>query len=247
MTRRRWIADEVSGDRAFLFGRNAEHLVRVLRARTGQRFEIATPEGVRIGEIVEIAPERVVFATSPLAHEEPRQSSAIIHLYLSIFKFDRFEWALEKVTELGVSRIIPVIAGRTDAHLASAAAKRVERWRRIVHEASQQSRRDAAPEICHPARLATATETALGRRIVLAESERDLRLAALIRDAADLSMAVGPEGGWTDSELGVFMNNQWTAVSLGTNILRAETAAIAAVSVARFLSGKESPTHATRR
>ena len=236
MTRRRWIADEVSGDRAFLVGRNAEHLVRVLRARTGQRFEIATPEGVRMGEIVEIAPQRVVFLTTPLAHEASRQSSAIIHLYLSVFKFDRFEWALEKVTELGVSRIIPVIAGRTDAHLASAAIKRVERWRRIAQQASQQSRRDAAPEICPPTRMGTAIETALGQRIVLAENERDVRLAALIGDAADLSMAVGPEGGWTDTELDVFTNNQWTTASLGTNILRAETAAIAAVSVARFLS-----------
>src|SRR5690348_5485833 len=150
MTRRRWIADEVSGDRAFLVGRNAEHLVKVLRAAIGQRFEIATSEGVRLGEIVQIEPQRVVCATFPLAEEKAKHSSALIHLYLSIFKFDRFEWAIEKVTELGVTRIIPVIAARTDAHLASAAAKRVERWRRIAREAAQQSRRDAAPEICDP-------------------------------------------------------------------------------------------------
>jgi len=234
MTRRRWIADEVSGDRAFLVGRNAEHLVRVLRARIGQRFEIATPEGVRMGQIVEIAPQRVVFATSPLTNAEPKQSSAIIHLYLAVFKFDRFEWAIEKVTELGVSRIIPVIAGRTDTHLVSAATKRVERWRKIAHEASQQSRRDAAPEISAPTKVLTATETALGQRIVLAESEPDRRLRAVIGGTADLSMAVGPEGGWTDSELGLFKNNGWTAASLGSTILRAETAAIAAVSVAQF-------------
>src|SRR5690242_16602722 len=123
MTRRRWIADEVSGDLAFLLGQNAEHLSRVLRARVGQQFEIATPSGVRLGEIVEIEPERVVFSTSDLPPEAARQATKPIHLYLAIFRFDRFEWAVEKCTELGAASIVPVIAKRTDAHLASAAPK----------------------------------------------------------------------------------------------------------------------------
>jgi 16S rRNA (uracil1498-N3)-methyltransferase len=231
MTRRRWIADEVSADRAFLTGQNADHLVRVLRARVGQQFEIATPDGVRLGEIVEIQPQRVAFSTTAVSDHQDRQHSSKIHLYLAVFKFDRFEWAVEKCTELGVSSIAPMIATRTDAHLASAAAKRVERWRRVAHEAAQQSRRSQVPEIGVPQKLENSVVAAPGQRVVLAESEREQRLADLVENASELSLAVGPEGGWTESELVLFRQAQWASASLGPTILRAETAAIAAVAM----------------
>ena len=231
MTRRRWIADEVSGGEAVLTGRNAEHLSRVLRARIGQHFEVATPEGVRLGEIVEIQPERVVFSLNSAQTSELEKSTLRVHLYLAIFKFDRFEWAVEKCTELGVSAIAPVIAARTDAHLASAAKKRVERWRRIAHEASQQSRRDRAPEVSSPEKLGKVIEAAPGQRIVLSEAERGQSLLSLLKNSQEFSLAVGPEGGWTSSELDLFQSNGWSSASLGTTILRAETAATAALAI----------------
>ena len=237
MTRRRWIADEVSGDRAFLLGKNAEHLSRVLRARIGQQFEIATPSGVLLGEIVEIESERVVFSTSNLPQGDLGAQTAPIHLYLAVFKFDRFEWAIEKCTELGVSSMVPVIARRTDSHLVPAAGKRVERWRRIAHEAAQQSRRDVVPEILDPGKLEDVVSRARGKRIVLAERERQHRLAETIESASELSLAIGPEGGWTESELALFDKNQWLPASLGPTILRAETAAIAAVVIAQSFPG----------
>jgi 16S rRNA (uracil1498-N3)-methyltransferase len=236
MTRRRWIADEVSGDRAFLTGQNADHLIRVLRARVGQQFEIATPDGVRLGEIIEVQPERVVFSTKEIANLQDHRHSAKIHLYLAIFKFDRFEWAVEKCTELGVSSIVPMIANRTEAHLAFAAAKRVERWRRVAHEAAQQSRRSKVPEIGVPEKLEKSIAAAPGHRVVLAENEREQRLADLIEGASELSLAVGPEGGWTESELTLFNQQRWAQASLGSTILRAETAAIAALAVAQALA-----------
>jgi 16S rRNA (uracil1498-N3)-methyltransferase len=236
MTRRRWIADEVSGDRAFLTGQNADHLIRVLRARVGQQFEIATPDGVRLGEIIELQPERVAFSTKEISNLQDRRQSANIHLYLAVFKFDRFEWAVEKCTELGVTSIVPMIANRTEAHLASAAAKRVERWRRVAHEAAQQSRRSKVPEIGLPEKLEKAIAASPGYRIVLAESEREQRLADLIQGASELSLAVGPEGGWTESELLLFRQSRWIAASLGPTILRAETAAVAALAVAQAVA-----------
>jgi 16S rRNA (uracil1498-N3)-methyltransferase len=235
MTRRRWLADEVCGDRALLLGKNAEHLSRVLRARVGQQFEIATPEGIRLGEIVEIEPERVVFSTSDLPDRTAPESLPTIHLYLAVFKFDRFEWAIEKCVELGVHRIVPVIARRTDAHLVPAAQKRVERWRRIAHEAAQQSRRDTAPQIVIPERLEKAIMDVAGRRIVLSESEKDHSIHDQIGIELELALAIGPEGGWTEKELSLFKQNGWVSASLGRTILRAETAAIAAVAIARTL------------
>src|SRR4029077_7302114 len=135
MTRRRWIADEVSGDRAFLIGNHAEHLARVLRARLGQEFDISIPEAVRRGRIVAITEDRVEFE---LGEEISGPVASPITLVLAIFKFDRMEWAIEKCAELGVARIVPVIARRTDSHLAAASAKRAERWQRIGRQAAQQ-------------------------------------------------------------------------------------------------------------
>src|SRR6266496_2355230 len=153
MTRRRWIADEVKGDRAILTGSNAEHLSRVLRARVGQEFEIATGDAVRLGRIAAISDKEVEFKLGETLAQVEQGS---VSLLVAVFKFDRMEWAIEKATELGVTSIQPVIARRTETHLATAAAKRVERWRRIAREAAQQSRRTAAPEIADPVKLKDA-------------------------------------------------------------------------------------------
>ena len=142
MTRRRWIADEVSGNCAALVGSHAQHLAQVLRGRVGQEFDIATGESIRRGRITSVADDRVEFE---LGDAVPAASPPSLALVLSIFKFDRMEWAIEKCVELGVSRIVPVVTQRTEAHLAKAAQKRVERWQRIARQASEQSRRASVP------------------------------------------------------------------------------------------------------
>ncbi len=230
MTRRRWIADEVSGDRAALVGGHAEHLARVLRAQVGQEFDIVAEGVVRLGRVAAITPQRIEFALG----EEVRAIAALqVHLLMAVFKFDRFEWAIEKATELGVARITPVIARRTDAHLAAAAGKRVERWRRIVREAAEQSRRAQPPEVSDPAKLVGVLAAEPGGRIVLAESEQGTTLKQALASAIEpVALAIGPEGGWTNDELKRFAESGWISASLGATILRAETAAIAALAVA---------------
>jgi len=229
MTRRLRIADETSGSRAALVGANAYHLARVLRARSGQEFDIVAEGRVRRSRIVSITPERVEFE---LGEEAPAAVLPEVTLALAIFKFDRMEWAIEKAAELGVSRLVPLIAQRTDSHLGSAAAKRVERWRRIVREAAQQARRVAPPEISAPIRSQDVLDIVAERRIVLSEAEEQVSLKqAVVGSKGTIALAVGPEGGWTGEEEGAFREHGWIAASLGPNILRAETAAIAAVSV----------------
>lgn len=230
MTRRRWIADEVSGDRAALTGDHAAHLTRVLRARVGQEFDIATPTALRRGRISSIDERRVEFE---LGEEFPAPAIAAITLLVAIIKFDRMEWAIEKCTELGAAMIIPVIAQRSESHLAARAAKRRDRWQRLALEAAEQSRRAAAPDIAAPVKLREAVGVTAATRIVLAESGCE----AMLRDAippgsADLALAVGPEGGWTSAELALFQQSGWVSASLGPTILRAETAAIAALAIA---------------
>jgi 16S rRNA (uracil1498-N3)-methyltransferase len=236
MTRRRWIAEEFSGNRAALTGAHADHLIRVLRARVGQEFDIATGAVVRRGRIVTIVDGqgeagRVEF---DLAEEISAPSVAPITLLLTIFKFDRMEWAIEKCTELGVSRIVPVIARRTDAHLAASSVKRAERWRRIALQAAEQSRRAGPPEIAAPGKLQDLVSLNAGAlRVVLAESEQQNLLRNVLASHAggELVLAIGPEGGWAEDELQLFLQAGWISASLGPTILRAETAAIAAAAI----------------
>jgi 16S rRNA (uracil1498-N3)-methyltransferase len=229
MTRRRWFADEVSGNRAALTGSHAEHLSRVLRVRVGQTFDIATSEGVRSGIVTAVLDSRVEFELGEAVIEQPAPD---ITLALAIFKFDRMEWAIEKCTELGVARIIPVIAHRSEPHLAAAATKRVERWKRIAMQASEQSRRASPPEIAEPMKVKELIEFPAPNRVLLSESEQKIVLRdALPENSGEVLLAVGPEGGWTATEIEQFSSQRWTSASLGNTILRAETAAIAAVAV----------------
>jgi 16S rRNA (uracil1498-N3)-methyltransferase len=233
--RRRFLADELHGDTAALTGQNAAHLARVLRARVGQEYEIAGEGTVRVGKITVVEDDRVEFALgSPIAAPE----TVPVTLLIAIFKFDRFEWAVEKATELGVATIVPVIARRTDAHLAQAAVKRLDRWRRIAHEATQQSRQVEPPEITEPRKLKDAIAAISGLKIVLAESENDTMLRDVLAAQAGMpvphgliALAVGPEGGWTEDEIQLFAEMKWIAASLGPMILRAETAVVAGLAV----------------
>ena len=231
MTRRRWTADQVEGNRASLLGDHAAHLSRVLRAQVGQQYDIATPDGVREGRIISVEEDRVDFELGSLV---PTRAAPSITLALAVFKFDRMEWAIEKATELGVATILPVIASRTEKHLSQAAAKRAERWRRLALQASEQSRRASPPEVADPVRFDQLLTETTPNRIVLAEAEQKTSLASLLSGGQDtpLILAIGPEGGWTPAELKSFTQHNWHGATLGLTILRAETAAIAALAVA---------------
>ena len=230
MTRRSWIADEVSGNRAALTGEHARHLSQVLRAQVGQEFDISSGTEVRRGRILNIQTDRVEFELGDLIETSV---TVPITLALSIFKFDRMEWAIEKCTELGVARIVPVVARRTDSHLGGATIKRVERWRRIAKQASEQSRRVSPPDILDPSQFRDLLTMNAEVRIVLSEVEEQVSLKnAVPPNATSLLIAVGPEGGWKEEELVQFSAAGWISASLGDTILRSETASIAAVSIA---------------
>ena len=246
MTRRRWIADTWSPrsghpTHAALTGEQAEHLARVLRAQPGQIFDVVASGFVHRAEVTSVSESEVVFTL----HEELEADAALpIHLLLAIFKFDHFEWAIEKATELGVARITPILARRTEKHLTLAASKRAERWRRIALEAAKQSRRTDVPEIAEPVTLVAAlTRETAALRILLSETEQTVTLAEALNpkgrptgyEPVAISLAIGPEGGWTLEEMVIFSQHNWTHVTLGPRILRAETAAIAAIAIAAAL------------
>ena len=241
MTRRRWIADTATESTASLRGKEAEHLARVLRAQPGMEADIVANGRVYRGIITAVHSQEVNFA---LHDELPFERALPMTLALAIFKFDRMEWAIEKATELGVATIVPIIARRTEKHLAQSAEKRAERWRRIAHESAKQSRRAEIPIIEDPVPLPQYLQRETNAKcILLSEEERTVSLHACISSAIDATgndlpemiFAIGPEGGWTPDELNLFAQQHWQSASLGPRILRAETAAITALAIASAL------------
>lgn len=236
MTRRRWIADRWTENSATLLEEQAAHLARVLRAQVGQEFDIVAGHAVRRGVVEKVSADAVEFSL----HEEVEAGESLpLIVGLSIVRFERMEWAIEKLTELGVARIIPLMAQRSEKHLVQAAAKRSERWRKIARESAQQSRRSQVPEISDPMSVMDCiVESRTSLRYLFSEEERSRSLweslVSTDRNAtssSEIYSVIGPEGGWTSSELLSFAENGWQSVSLGKNILRSETAAIAVASL----------------
>jgi 16S rRNA (uracil1498-N3)-methyltransferase len=248
--RRRFFVERFADNTAAIEGDTAHHLGRVLRAQPGQLYELSDGSKVYLGRIATVTRDRVDFA---LEEEIPAYQLAVeTTLLLSIVKFDAFEWALEKATELGVSAIVPVAAARSERALLAAADKRADRWRKILAEASQQSRRVRVPELTAAVRPAQAFAVdGHGRADVvvvkLILSERigapPLRsvLSSVPARVADtpgkVSLAIGPEGGWTEEEFEIALTADFQEASLGKLILRTETAVIAALASLNFALG----------
>lgn len=249
--RRRFFVEGFAEKFATLRGDAADHLGRVLRAEAGQLYELSDGKSVWLARVERIAlakhgESRIEFALlEPIAAHEP---SLQIALLISVVKFDRFEWCLEKATELGVSEIVPLAAARTDKPLIAAAPKRLDRWQKIVLESAQQSRRLRPPALLEPLTPRQAfDQCAAACKILLSErpDAPSMRLAldrfgwasqlhtASERPAA-AALAIGPEGGWTDDELASARAAGFAEASLGDTILRSETAVIASIAVLRF-------------
>jgi len=244
MARRRFFVDQVRNGQAEITGDNAHHLTRVLRVEVGQKFEITDNHRAWLASVEMARKDLVrfhVIEQLAAAAELPP-----LTLYLALIKFERFEWAVEKATELGVTRIVPVEASRSEHGLFAGAHKRLDRWKRIARESSEQSRRLRVPEIGNPSHLPDALKDNSTHRCWLDEQPGALPLLQAFAfhpgDAA--AMFIGPEGGWIDAERRQFNDAGWTAASLGPSILRAETAvcaALAVVSQARLIADFKRP------
>jgi len=232
MARRRFFVESVQNGQARITGHNAHHLIHVLRAEPGQKFEICDNHDVYLAEIESARKDLVAFTV--LDRIEAPEPSVHTILLASLIKFDRFEWLVEKATEFGVSQIVPVIAERTEKGLERAADKRLERWKRIGREASEQSRRARLPDIQLAIPLLSALKSSANHRFMLDEEPGPPILAVVPaqRSPQDcVAILLGPEGGWTGRERAAIAECGWKAVSLGPQILRAETAAIAALAI----------------
>lgn len=237
--RRRFFVEQFAGNSAVIEGDTAHHLGRVLRAQQGQLYELSDGEHVRLARIEKVRRGRVEFA---LLEEIPGHPPTIdVTLLLSVVKFEAFEWAIEKATELGASTIVPLAAARSEKALLAAAAKRAERWKKILAEASQQSRRVRVPVLRELSQAAQAFRTdGNAVKILLSERRDGLPLRQILQDEPPLrqaALAIGPEGGWTDPEFAAAHACGFREASLGKLILRTETAVTAALASLNYALG----------
>jgi 16S rRNA (uracil1498-N3)-methyltransferase len=238
--RRRFFVEQFTEQSAVMEGEAAHHLGRVLRAQAGQLYELSDGSTVRLGRIEFVARDRIEFAL--LEEIRSHQPPVEITLLLSIVKFDAFEWAIEKATELGVSSIIPLAASRSEKALLAAAQKRADRWRKILVEASQQSRRVQVPSLATPVKPDQAfVKSQSGAKAILSEraDARSLRDVLSPMKETRATLAIGPEGGWTDEEFASAHGAGFHEASLGTLILRTETAVIAALASLNYALGQQ--------
>ena len=247
MTRRFYAGEgALDGDALELTGALAQRLAKVLRMRAGEEIVLFDGGGsdarVRLDEVS----ERRVSATVVERIESPAEPRVRLHVYQSITKGERFEWLLEKGTEVGVARFVPLIAARAVVK-TEGGGNRADRWRRIVVEAAEQSGRGAVPEVNAPQRFGDAIAAATGVMLLPYEAagEQAPNIAeALTADIdalfalSEVSVFIGPEGGWEESEVAAARDAGATIVTMGTRVLRSETAGLVAATLVMQACGE---------
>lgn len=217
-------------------GHLLHHLRESLRLHPGEALTVTDDQGMRYRtEVVEVTAQQLVSRILDTV-TAPAKTGPTLVLAQALLKGEKMDWVIQKATELGVDRVIPIYASRSVVKLrADRAEHQLARWQRIALEAAQQSERWSVPTIEEPATLSQITTGGgTSSKIILAERSNgaSLQSIALPTRAEDtLLLLIGPEGGWNEEELNLSQTDGYTAVTLGTRILRAETAAIAALSI----------------
>lgn len=216
-----------AGDTVALGVEEARH-ARVRRLRPGEAVVLIDGDGRgALGRVESTGASGVVIRSEALLPEREGESPLALTLAVAALKAERFDWVVEKATELGVTRIVPFTSART---LASPSAPRRERWRQIALAAAKQSGRSVVPEVAEPIPFAAVLELPAAARVLFAEDgDTDALSGELFGGLPSLVAVVGPEGGFTAAEFAAARAAGCHLAGLGPRILRAETAAIVAV------------------
>jgi len=224
MSERFFVSPPVSGDRAQLTGDEARHLAAVMRARVGDQIVLFDGSGAEFLAEVTALRKQVADLTIVERRAISRELARELTLAVALPKGERQKWLVEKATELGVTRLIPLI---TERGIAEPVPSALDRLRRSVIEACKQCGRNRLMEIALPVLVGELFATALAGTCVLADPNGQPLSAIQLESGVAVTAAVGPEGGFTDEELSAARHHGWQFVSLGRSILRVETAAIA--------------------
>ena len=217
-----------------------EHVARVLRLERGHPLILFNGDGCEYDATLASLAKRAVTAEVGQVREVDRESKLDITLAQGVARGEKMDWILQKATELGVARIVPLVTERTEVKLdEERAERRVAHWRSVAAGACEQSGRTRLPEIQAPLRLDRwlsdlDTDVAL-RLALLPEGDTGLRQFSQADDG--VLLCVGPEGGFSDNDVAMLRHAQFHGLRLGPRILRTETAGIAAIAAMQALLG----------
>lgn len=242
MPRRRFYVprDQIRNGVAILPPDQSHHLFNVLRLRPGDEVEVFDGEGINYaGEVSDAGPE--IRIRKVIKEGEISPTKCRIILAPALIKPERFEWMLQKATELGVEEFIPLRTRYSETSIsAERLDKRMERWRRIVRESSKQCRRLSLPKIRQPEEFENFINSGSSREYpkLMLDEKAPVSWALQVPWSDRVCLCIGPEGGWDRAEVAGAQKAGYHVFSLGDRILRSETAAIASVSIVQFLVGR---------
>ncbi len=243
MTRHRFFVskDQIRKEEVFLSGAQARQVHQVLRLRPGDKIFVLNNEGWEFE--VELQTTRPDLANGRINQSWLVSSEPRVHLTLfqSNLKQDRFEWVLQKGTELGVAAFVPMISERTVVRQKTLKKNKLARWQRIINEAAEQSGRGLLPELAQPIEFDAALELAQSSHLAMipwtGEKANSIGTAVagitqqLAHSPRRIALILGPEGGFAESEIVAAQAARIVPITLGPRILRAETAALVAATL----------------
>jgi 16S rRNA (uracil1498-N3)-methyltransferase len=237
---------DFEGDRVRLSREQAHQVRQVLRLRSGDTIVVLDDRGMEYEVTLTTVSQSETVGQITSSREAPGEPTVRLTLFQSLLVREKFEWVLQKATEIGVAQIVPVLTARSLVRTKQIEENKLDRWRRIVVEAAEQSHRGRIPKI-EPAILfgdVFSRFVGFDRFLIAAPSHTATLHDALLgigREAPSIALMIGPEGGFTNEEVAVAREKGAVAVGLGPRILRTETAAVVASALVLYELGEMGP------
>jgi len=223
---------QIDDHQVVITGPIAHQIRNVLRMEAGQQIIVLDNQGWEYEVVLAHLERGQVMGNIQRKRPSPNEPHTQLTLYQSLMKRDKFEWVLQKATEIGVSGIVPVISQRSLVQTADLKANKRERWQRILTEAAEQSHRGRTPELMPPLKFSEAITQCPNYQLGLIAWENggvDIKTAVSTTPLPQtIALFIGPEGGYDPSEIQLAQQHGVTPITLGPRILRAETAALIA-------------------
>jgi len=229
--------ERIDGNKVSIKGKQAYQISRVLRMKPGDEITVLDNSGVEYR--VKLATVNEEHTTGDIVHSAPclNEPSLQIHLYQALLKSNKFDLILQKCTEIGIASFTPIICERSISRDVS--TTRISRWQTIIVEAAEQSHRARMPQLHPLISFTKACDSVTGISLLAWEGERAtaLKIALPAQTPDSINIFIGPEGGFSFQEVEFARSKGITPVTLGKRILRAETAALVAISILLYEYG----------
>ena len=230
----RYFAKMKQNEELILYDSDIHHIKNVMRCKINDKIEVIYEKQLYICQITNLIPLEFKILETP---KENNELDIKLTIAVSLVNEQKFDLILQKLTELGVTTIIPIKTERSIIRLDDKKeTKKLERWQKICKEASEQSHRSIIPKVENIINLKELTNKNNGLKLICSLNENTKPLSTYLKDKPkDILIVIGPEGGFTKKEEEILINNKFLPISLGKRVMRVETAAIYVTSIINYI------------